>query len=284
MATRGMCTDAAKFAFESLKISSPQSMVYHVEINRPEYNVMNRQFWRDMVACFNLLNEEVDCRSIVISGAGKLFSAGLDLKDFSNPLNDISQLEPGRKAFALKKIITSFQESFNAIEKCSKPVIGAIHGACIGGAVDLICACDIRYCSKDAWFQVKEVDLGLAADVGTLQRLPKIVGNESLVRELCYTARPLTSSEAKSAGLVSRVFESKEDLLDGALRMASIIAEKSPIAVQVTKLALVYARDHSVEESLNQIALFNQSMLQSEDVQKSINGMLTKTIPTFSKL
>ncbi|OXB51870.1 hypothetical protein ASZ78_007018, partial [Callipepla squamata] len=146
------------------------------------------------------------------------------------------------------------------LEKCPKPVIAAVHGACIGGGVDLVSACDIRYCSQDAWFQVKtdsvspnatqEVDIGLAADVGTLQRLPKIVGSQSLVNELAFTARKMMAPEAQSCGLVSRVFPDKAALLQGALELAAAIAARSPVAVQGTKVNLLYSRDHSVPDSL----------------------------------
>jgi len=148
----------------------------------------------------------------------------------------------------------------------------------------LICACDIRYCSDDAWFQIKEVDLGLAADVGTLQRFPKIVGNDSLVRELCFTARVFKADEAKDMGLVSRTFSDREKMIASAVEVATLIASKSPVAMQGTKEALVYARDHSVDESLRQIRTVNQTYLQSEDVIKSVTAMMTKEQAVFAKL
>ncbi|ESN98299.1 hypothetical protein HELRODRAFT_157486 [Helobdella robusta] len=290
-------TKSNKYNYETLKVSNLTNYVFLVEINRPESrNAMNVQFQEDMRACFSELNNDPDCRSVVLSGSGKHFSSGLhyflgfllithsclDLSDLS--FFSLNDLEPGRKSFALGKMIRAFQESFTVIEKCTKPVISAVHGACIGGGVDMVCASDVRYCSMDAWFQIKEVDVGLAADVGTLQRLPKIVGNESLVRELCFTGRKFLPDEAKEFGFVSKIFPDKEKLLAGAFELANVIASKSPIAVQGTKLGLIYARDHSVTDSLNQIALLNQSLLQSEDLIKAATAILKKQKPVFSKL
>lgn len=138
----------------------------------------------------------------------------------------------------------------------------------------------MRYCTKDAWFQVKEVDIGLAADVGTLQRLPKIIGNDSLARELAFTARPFYADEAKEMGLVSRLFADKETMINRTLDVASLIASKSPIAIQGTKVNLIYSRDHTVAEGLQYIANWNQVMLQSEDIMKAF----ADKSPVFSKL
>ncbi|KXJ12590.1 Delta(3,5)-Delta(2,4)-dienoyl-CoA isomerase, mitochondrial [Exaiptasia diaphana] len=157
-----------------------------------------------MRECFSKISSDADCRAVVLTGAGKIFTAGLDLMEMAGVLMQSTggDQDISRKAAKLRDVVLQYQESFTVIDKCSKPVIAAIHSACVGGGVDMICACDIRLCSADAWFQVKEVELGLAADVGTLQRLPKIIGNESLVRELCYTARRFLAHEAKDAGLV----------------------------------------------------------------------------------
>merc|ERR1711894_858417 len=185
---------------------------------------------------------------------------------------------------SLKHFIMKYQESFNILETCTKPVIAAVHSGCVGGGIDMITACDIRYCTSDAWFQVKEVDVGLAADVGTLQRLPKVVGNDSLVRELCYTARKMYAQEALQFGLVSRIFENKEDMVKSAIELATDISSKSPVAVQGTKVNLVYSRDHSVREGLEYVAQWNMSMLQSEDLIKAAMASMQKQKAKFSKL
>lgn len=165
-------------------------------------------------------------------------------------------------------------------------MVAAVHGACVGGGVDLISGADIRYCTDDAWFQIKEVDVGLAADVGTLQRLPKVVGGQSLARELVFTARKMFSAEALQCGFVSRTFENKESLVAGAVEVAATIASKSPVAVQTSKIALVYSRDHTVEEGLDYMAKMNSLMLQSEDLRIAAMALMSKgeTKPLFSKL
>ena len=291
--TRSMCSsadgpDLSRLGqFESLAVKRPSDFVVHVEMNRPsKRNAMNRAFWREMVECFNLLSVDRDCRVVLISGAGKCFTAGLDLMDFAPEMMRWTEgdEDPARKAMALRPFIHQMQETFSVIERCPKPVIAAIHNACIGGGVDLATACDVRYCSQDAIFQVKEVDIGLAADVGTLQRLPKVVGNDSVVRELAFTAAKLDAPRAQEIGLVSRIFPDQQATLDGGLELAKVIAARSPIAVQGTKVNLNYARDHSTAESLNYMATWNAVMLQSEDVSKAAISQMDKSTPTFSKL
>jgi len=282
-ATRAM-SSSADYNFETLKVTQPTDFVYQVELNRPKKrNAMNMAFWREMVECFKKISTDPDCRAVVLSGAGKNFTAGLDLME-SGFESESFDLEPARRASDIRDHVEALQEAFTMIEKCPKPVIAAIHSACVGGGVDMVTACDIRYCTQDAWFQVKEVDVGLAADVGTLQRLPKVVGNDSLVRELCYTARKLLSDEAKECGLVSRVFSDRDALIKGAVELATDIASKSPIAVQGTKVNLVYSRDHSVKEGLHYMAIWSQLMLQSEDLVKAATASMEKKTATFSKL
>ncbi|KAM5146209.1 delta(3,5)-Delta(2,4)-dienoyl-CoA isomerase, mitochondrial isoform 2-T3 [Mantella aurantiaca] len=278
----------ASYNYETLKVTAPRDHIFHVELNRPEKrNAMNKVFWREMVLCFRALSDDTNCRAVVVSGAGKMFTSGIDLMDLAGDFLQQEEEDAARIAWNLRKKIKDYQESFSVIEKCTKPVIAAIHNACIGGGVDLVTACDIRYCSQDAWFQVKEVDVGLAADVGTLQRLPSIIGSRSLVNELALTARKMMSDEALSSGLVSRVFPDKSSLLLASFDLATEIASKSPVAVQGTKINLIYARDHSVEESLDYMATWNMSMLQTQDIMKSAQAALQKQNPkdvVFSKL
>lgn len=158
-----------------------------------------------------------------------------------------------RKGIVLERTIKLYQDSISAVERCSKPVIMAVHQACIGAGVDLITAGDIRYSTQDAFFQVKEVDIGMAADVGTLQRLPKVIGSQSLARELCLTGRRFEAVEAERSGLISRVYPDKDALVSGALAVAEDIASKSPIAVQTTKESLVYSLEHTNQEGLDHI-------------------------------
>merc|ERR1739838_864299 len=278
-------TPAEGYTFETIAVTKPREHVYHVQLNRPDkLNSINKAMWREFGEVFNQLGDDSDCRAIVLSGNGRLFTAGIDLSDFMDLASVVlSDDDISRKARYLEKTIKSYQDYLTAAEECPKPVIAAIHSACVGGGVDIICSTDIRYCTTDAWFQVKEVDVGLAADVGTLQRLPKIMGSESLVRELCLSARKMFSDEAFQSGVVSRVFADKESLLEGAVDMAALIASKSPVAVQGTKMALVNARDHTVEEGLAYIRMYNTQALQSEDVRISAMAAMNKEKnPTFA--
>jgi len=288
--TRLLSSEAAvdKYKFETLKVTSPDQYIYHVEINRPEkLNAMNPAFWREMRECFYQIAEDSDCRVVMLSGAGKGFSSGLDFQELgglSGMMDD--SIDVARKAYMIKKIITEYQESFTAIEKCPKVVFAAVHNFCVGGGINLITACDIRYCTTDAFFQIKEVDLGIAADVGVLQRMPKVVGNDSLVRELAFTGRKIFAGEAEKIGLVSRVFPDKESMQAAVLDTAKLIAGKSPVAVQGTKVNLNYSRSYPTDQALHFMAHYNMCMLQSEDVMKSIMALMDKSgkPPTFSKL
>lgn len=199
---------------------------------------MNADFWIECEKVFNAAADDEQVRSIVLTASGeKFFSAGIDLMQLAGELGQIMEKDDiGHKARALRKMILKLQAPVNAIgeilwfvtkcwklsfsAECPKPVIGAIHGACIGGAIDVLSACDIRYSSSDAWFTIKEVDVGLAADLGTLQRFPKIIGNDSMARELALTARKFDASEAKDIGFVSKIYENKEETLSAALQVA----------------------------------------------------------------
>uniref|UniRef100_A0A8C6R262 Delta(3,5)-Delta(2,4)-dienoyl-CoA isomerase, mitochondrial n=1 Tax=Nannospalax galili TaxID=1026970 RepID=A0A8C6R262_NANGA len=287
-ASRVVTQEFSDHNYESLQVTSTQKHVLHVQINRPDKrNAMNKAFWREMVECFGKIAKDPDCRAVVISGAGKMFTSGIDLMDMASDLLQPQGDDVARISWYLRDFISQYQKTFSVLEKCPKPVIAAIHGGCIGGGVDLISACDIRYCAQDAFFQIKEVDVGLAADVGTLQRLPKVIGNQSLVNELAFTARKMMADEALESGLVSRVFPDKDVMLDAAFALAGEISSKSPVAVQGTKINLVYSRDHSVDDSLDYIATWNMSMLQTQDIIKSVQAAMEKKdlkSVTFSKL
>merc|ERR1711997_741215 len=275
--------------FKTLKIVEEKEFVYNVQMNREKkLNALNTVMWLEIGEAFKLLGDDPDCRVIIFSGNGKAFCAGIDLNDLmklGSVVND-DELDTARKSVMMFKTIKQFQNSFMEMEKCPKPVIAAIHGACVGGGTNMVTFADIRYCTNDAWFQVKEAALGLAADVGALQRLPKIIGNQSLARELCLTARKFDSKEAERCGFVNKVFDDKESMMSSCLQMAEKIAEMSPVAVQGTKINLNYARDHSVQDGLDFIAHWNMSMLQSEDLMKAAVALISKDDepPEFSKL
>ncbi|XP_017870528.1 PREDICTED: delta(3,5)-Delta(2,4)-dienoyl-CoA isomerase, mitochondrial [Drosophila arizonae] len=273
--------------FKTLAISSPKPFVFHVELNRPKkLNAINRDMWLEIRACFETLAVNPDCRAIVLSAAGKHFCAGIDLSSMMALGQQLADYDDvARKGVVLERTIKIYQDSITAVELCPKPVIMAVHQACIGAGVDLITAADIRYSTQDAFFQVKEVDIGMAADVGSLQRLPKAIGSQSLARELCFTGRRFESAEAERCGLVSRVYPDKESLLAGAIALAEEIASKSPIAVQTTKESMVYSLEHTNQEGLDHIRIINKLNLQSEDFAQSVAAQLTKDEkPVFAKL
>ncbi|KAL6434830.1 hypothetical protein ACFW04_005189 [Cataglyphis niger] len=273
--------------YKTLAVSTLKPFVYMVKLNRPEkLNAINPTMWREFKECFEGLAFNPDCRVIILSAAGKVFCSGIDLQGMLEMGQDLAQHNDiARKCRALENKIKDYQDSFTAIEKCPKPVIAAVHGACIGAGVDMISATDIRYASSNAYFQIKEVDIGLAADVGTLQRFPKIVGSDSLVRELVYTARKYPATEALESGFISRILDNEESLLNKAIEVAENIAKKSPVAVQGSKISMIYSRDHSVQEGLDHIAMHNKAMLQSEDFLDAAMAQATKgDPPIFSKL
>jgi enoyl-CoA hydratase len=241
--------------------------VAHIKFNRPDKrNSMTLDFWHDMRAVFAEIDSRDDVRVAVISSTGPHFTSGMDLSVFGSltPPN----AEEGRKRENLRRQILWFQECFSVIDKVRVPVLAAIQGGCIGGGVDLATACDMRYCAADAFFTIKEIDIGMVADVGTLQRLP-LQMPAGLVRELAYTGRRMPADEAKACGFVNQVFATHEQLVDGVLAIARTIAAKTPLAIAGSKEMLNYARDHSIEEGLNYIATWNAAMLQTADMPEA---------------
>ncbi len=255
--------------------------IAHVQINRPEkINAMSAAFWEEIVAIFQWIDDTDAVRAVVISGAGKHFSSGIDLMMLASLAGQMGK-DVGRNARLLRRTILRLQASFNAVDNCRKPVLAAIQGYCIGGAIDLVSACDMRYCSRDAQFSIKEIDMGMAADVGTLQRLPRIIG-DGVMRELAYTGRNVEADEALRIGLVNRVYDDQAGLLDGVFAIAREIAAKSPIAVAGTKEMLSYMRDHRIDDGLDYIATWNAAMLQSEDLRVAVAAHMSKQKPTFA--
>ncbi|KAI8149639.1 ClpP/crotonase-like domain-containing protein [Fennellomyces sp. T-0311] len=274
----------SKYQYETLRVNVYPDGVAHVELYRPKrLNAFNEGLVEDIRQCFTALGTDSDVRAIVLSGHGKLFTAGLDFSD-NFLLKEKSDDDVARQALRKQSHIQWFQSAMSSLENCRQPVIVAMHNAVFGAGVDLCTAGDIRYGTKDVFFTVKEVDVGLAADVGTLQRLPKVIGNGSLVRELCFTCRNLYAEEALQCGLISKIFDTKEQLIEGALETARVIASKSPVAVVSTKHLLNHSRDHSVAEGLQYTAVWNSAMLATEDIPKSVEAFMTKKPATYAKL
>jgi len=242
----------------------------------------NSKFWLECRQVFDTLAADSECRVIVLSGRGKGFSSGLDIMDPEN--QPPHGADAARRGLKFISHVKPMQEAMSAIEACLKPTIAVVHGACVGGAVDLITAADIRLCSEDTVFCIKEAKIGIAADIGTLARLPRVVGNDSVVRELALTARNFSAAEAKDIGLVSRVLPTLESAIADAVAVAGQIAQNSPVAVVGTKQNLNYSRNHTIQESLDYVQIWNAAMIQTDDVAAAMSASMQKTKPEFSKL
>lgn len=278
---------ADAYNLEFFNVSFPAEYVAHVEINRPEkMNAFKEVMWHNLSKIFTALSTDPSVRAILFTGAGRAFTAGLDVTAASaSPTFDPATASDGaRKAFALRRHILEFQECISALEKCEKPVICVLHGISYGLALDMSLSCDVRIAAKDTKFSVKEVDIGLAADIGTLSRLPHAVGNMSWIKEVALSARVFGAEEAMRVGLVSRVVEDKGAAVKEALELASLIASKSPVAVLGTKEILNYSRDKTVAEGLNYTAVWNAAMLQTDDIKEAMLSGMQKKQVKFSKL
>jgi enoyl-CoA hydratase/carnithine racemase len=255
--------------------------VARIELNRPEKaNAMERAMWDELRRAMNWLDAEPAARVGIISGAGKHFTSGIDLSLLAGIRTDIADGCDARSREKLLLLILDLQDTLSSIERCRKPVIAEIHGACVGAGIDLITACDMRYCSADAYFSVKEIDIGITADVGTLQRLPKLIG-DGLARELAYTGRKVTGEEAHGMRLVNRCYPTREELSAAVSEIATTIAAKSPISIRGTKEMITYARDHSVADGLNYVATWNAAMLLSDDLKEALTAAQEKRPPVF---
>lgn len=266
--------------FETLEVSM-ENHIATVRLNRPDKaNAMSATMWQEIRQAFQWVDTTPEARVAVLQGEGKLFTAGIDLQMMMGLGPQIQNDCDGRTREALRRVILDLQDTLTSLERCRKPVLAAIHGGCIGGGIDLVTCADMRYASSDAYFTIKEIDIGMTADVGTLQRLPKLVG-EGIVRELAYTGRKFDAQEAKEIGLVNRVFESREALYAGVHEIAATIAAKSPLSIRGTKEMITYARDHSVADSLNYIATWNAAMLMSQDLTEAMMSSMAKKAPSF---
>jgi len=258
--------------------------IAHVVLDRgAALNTMVLEFWQDMVDVFKELAERPEARVVVLSSTGKHFTAGLDLNAFASFAGDMMQGDPGRAREQLRRTVLEMQETFNVIDRCRLPVLAAIQGGCIGGGVDLISACDMRYCTEDAWFCIQEINIGMTADVGTLQRLPHIIP-AGMMRELAYTGRRLPAARAREIGLVNAVYPDQQAMLADVMAIAAEIAAKSPLAVVGTKEMLNYTRDHNVRDGLDYIAAWQSGMFLSADLMETMQAKVQKREPKFADL
>lgn len=256
--------------------------VAHLVLNRPEaLNTMNPAFWRELDQVLTTLHQQGTARALVISSTGKHFSAGMALETFGGAIQMDDRSAEGRAA--IFDLLTDMQATFTKLETLRIPVIAAIQGGCIGGAVDMVTACCIRYATKDAFFCIQEINIGMVADVGTLQRLPKLIPL-GVVKELAYTGRRLSAQKALGYGLVNEVFDSQEAMLAGALQCAKEIAAKPPVAIWGTKQVIHYARDHTVDDALKQMGWIQGAIWSNAHVREAVTAMKEKRAGNFTAL
>jgi enoyl-CoA hydratase len=247
-------------------------------LNRPDNrNIMGFAFFEELTKHFERFDEDSSVRGVVIKAEGKSFTAGLDLVEFGSLLRGGTGADVREE---LRKTILKCQEGINAIERCRKPVLAAVHSHCIGGGVDLLCACDIRIATKDAVFGIRETRMGMIADLGTLQRLPHIIGHGRF-SELALTARDFTAQEALQIGFITRICEDQQGLYEEAKGIASQISACPPLAVQGTKDVILYSRDHGVYAGLHYAAQKNAAALPSEDLMEAMSAFMEKRTPVF---
>lgn len=255
--------------------------IAEIVLNRPQRsNAIDESMWYELRTAFTWADSTPSVRVVILGGCGRNFCAGIDLAMLAGVATAASHRDQARGREVLRRLILDLQNCLTTVERCRKPVLAAIQGACIGGAVDLVTCCDMRYAAADAQFAVREVDVGMTADVGTLQRLPRLIA-DGVARELAYTGRTIDGSEAQRIGLVNQVFPTPEELREGVRRVARTLAAKSPLATRGTKEMLNYGRDHSVADGLNYVATWNAAMLLSADFEEAMAALSERRPPRF---
>jgi enoyl-CoA hydratase len=265
-----------------------QNFSFHIEgkiaclrLNRPNaYNSINPVFFQELTDVLASLQTSGAARVLVISSEGKHFTSGMAI-DALDTLDLDEQTAGGRATIALQ--VKELRKAFDMLEELRMPVIVAIQGGCIGGGVDLVSACDIRLAEPSTFFSIQEINIGMVADLGTLQRLPKLVP-EAIVHEMAYTGRRLSAQRALMAGLVNEICGSQAEMLAAAMQMANEIAEKSPVAIWGTKQAIHYARDHSTYDALQQMAWLQSGLWQQSVLSATVDAKKRGTMVTYDDL
>jgi enoyl-CoA hydratase len=266
-----------------LEIDGP---VAHLRMNRGEaMNTMTRAFWNELPALVREIDREALARVIVISSTGRHFSAGMDLSVFAEEGQGGAGGRADRyvAAEAFRSNIGQIQSSFDALEQARMPVLVACQGGVIGGAIDMISAADIRWCTEDAFFCIQEINIAMTADVGTFPRLQRLIP-EGWVREMAYTGRRLPAEKAREIGLVNEVFASHEAMMEHVLSTAREIATKNPLAVTGSKVLINYGRDHSTKDTLDYIGVWNAAMLAPPHMQEAFAARVEKRDPEYPDL
>jgi len=248
--------------------------------NASTRNALSRDFWQDIKSIVAEIEDDDTVRVIVLRAEGPHFSSGIDRKMLSSLFQKRPELERGRRRNIFREMVLDLQESISILEKSTVPVIAAIQGACIGGAFDLVSAVDCRFATQDAYFNLKETELGFVADLGILQRLPHLIP-PGLARELAYSSRSFGADEALRHGFVNNVFATKHEMDTAVYKVAQTIAERSPLAIYGTKEAFKYGSDHSVDDALKHMALWQSGMALTDDVGVAVKAMANKELPKF---
>lgn len=269
------------YPFFEVVVEEPIATVY---LNKPDKrNAMEFSFWRDLTPLVQELNEDPKVRAIVIAGKGKSFSTGLDLDEFFTMFKDILHGQIADEREKLFELILTMQEGMNRLQNSPKPSVAAIHKHCIGGALDLIAACDIRYATKDASISLREAKVGIVADMGSLNRLPAIIG-EGHTRELALTGKDITGEEALAMGLVTKVFDTQEEVLKEAQAVALEIANNPAIVIRGVKNVMNYCMDKSIADGLQYVASYNAGMLDSRDLREAYAGFQKRKKPVYNQV
>jgi enoyl-CoA hydratase len=287
--------DSARAPFESPVLGIEQDeFVATVWLDRPEArNAMGIDLWQDLPRAMDAVADDPSVRAVVIAAKGPHFSVGLDLKSMGSVLAGGGEAEGGAasgtgsaasmaaRARGARREVLRLQDAITAVARCPKPIIAAVHGYCIGGGVDLIAACDIRLGSADAVFSVREAKMAIVADLGSLQRLPSIIG-AGHVAELAFTGKDISAERAKEIGLLNDVAVDADGVLKAARALAAEIAANSPIAVQGTKAVLAANEGRTVAEGLDYVATWNAGMLASDDLTEAVTAFMEKRAPKFT--
>ena len=258
--------------------------VAHIQFKRPDkFNSMIREFWNEMPEIINDISDNAKARAIVISSTGKHFCSGMDLAVFTPSGDKPDPRSQAQRKESFRINVKKLQDTISCLDNARMPVLMAIQGGCIGGAVDLSSAADMRYCSSDAFFCIQEINIGMTADVGTFPRLCHLIP-QGMVRELAYTGRRLPAHRAKEIGLVNEVYDSHDELVAAVLATAKEIASKSPLAVTGSKVMMNYARDHTIDDALDYIALWQTGMFEPLEMQEAFMAKAEKRDAEFPDL